>query len=238
MRIINGHDYYDSGLAGGHDDAIRFERTPDRRMATSDLPESLRTLGEARRHLVVTPRGQPKRRMTLDIHPRQIGTLTLSLIWTKVVFCGKLYSGIALQQASGAVFYWDEASFVQALLDQNIVIADVMDAEFRRNRLAEYFNGVLPDSACRWLMESGITVMIYHPLVQPRDPLPWTIDSDGLKAVQFYKVLDAYTAFQEIAMWIGGILATQAGPVVDVTDDRVKAHKHGFDKHSFRKTKT
>jgi hypothetical protein len=53
--------------------------------------------------------------------------------------------------------------------------------------------------------------------------------------LEFYRVLDAYSAFQRISEWVGGTLANTGNPMVAITDDRIKAHKHGFDRWSFRK---
>lgn len=54
-----------------------------------------------------------------------------------------------------------------------------------------------------------------------------------LADVAFYKVLDAFTAFQEISMFLGGVLGVGAPKMVAVSD-AVRAHKHGMDKTSFR----
>jgi hypothetical protein len=55
-----------------------------------------------------------------------------------------------------------------------------------------------------------------------------------LKEYKFYRVLDAYTVFQEIMMFIGGVLGTNENNIIDV-DDKYKISQHGFDKWSFRK---
>lgn len=54
-----------------------------------------------------------------------------------------------------------------------------------------------------------------------------------LANIQFYKVLDPYTVYQEIEMWIGG-LPKDDRPMVTISD-KDKIHKHGFDEWSFRK---
>ncbi len=36
-------------------------------------------------------------------------------------------------------------------------------------------------------------------------------------------------------MWVGGVLPRSGNPMVEITDDKVKAHKAGFDQWSFRK---
>jgi hypothetical protein len=63
----------------------------------------------------------------------------------------------------------------------------------------------------------------------------WRVNPANLRSMEFYKALDAFTAHQELSMWIGGVLSGLARPMVAITDDRVKAAKHGFDEWSFRK---
>lgn len=54
-----------------------------------------------------------------------------------------------------------------------------------------------------------------------------------LKDYQFYKVKDAFTAMQELSMYIGGVIPRQEKEVVTISDkDRIA--QHGFDKLSFR----
>lgn len=55
-----------------------------------------------------------------------------------------------------------------------------------------------------------------------------------LKPYEFYKVFDTFTAFQEIQMFIGGVLTNPEQNMVNISNEsRIK--KHGFDKWSFRK---
>jgi hypothetical protein len=54
---------------------------------------------------------------------------------------------------------------------------------------------------------------------------------------EFYKIKDVYTAFQDISMYISGVLGTQSPELIKI-DNNTKIHKHGFDvKKSFRKRK-
>jgi len=59
--------------------------------------------------------------------------------------------------------------------------------------------------------------------------------NDELKSVEFFKVFDAPTAFQMLAMY----MANQAIPQKDMpkVPDKLNAESHGFDKYSFRKDK-
>jgi hypothetical protein len=55
-----------------------------------------------------------------------------------------------------------------------------------------------------------------------------------LKEFDFFKVFDPHTAYQEIFMYVAGVLATPMKPIPEISDDDMRDVK-GFDKWSFRK---
>ena len=57
-----------------------------------------------------------------------------------------------------------------------------------------------------------------------------------LKDIGFYKAVDAFTAFQELSMFISGVMGGNSPKMVQLDDD-MRIAKHGFDKMSFRKEK-
>lgn len=57
-----------------------------------------------------------------------------------------------------------------------------------------------------------------------------------LKDIQFYQVLDAFTAYQELEMWVGGVLSNN--PQIQPVPDKFKIQQHGYDEYSFRKLPT
>ncbi len=67
------------------------------------------------------------------------------------------------------------------------------------------------------------------------DQPSWTVNCDTLKEYDFIKVMDPVKAFQEIAMWVGGVLPKPGNPTVQITDDKIKLAKHGMDATSFRR---
>lgn len=54
-----------------------------------------------------------------------------------------------------------------------------------------------------------------------------------LKDLEFYKIKDAYTAYQDIFQYVSGVLNRPDAKMVNISD-KDKIHKHGFDKWSFR----
>ena len=63
----------------------------------------------------------------------------------------------------------------------------------------------------------------------------WYYNTDGLKHYEFQKRLDPYQAFQELSMFIGGVLPRQGNPMIELTGEKIMLNKHGFDKWTFRK---
>jgi hypothetical protein len=57
-----------------------------------------------------------------------------------------------------------------------------------------------------------------------------------LNDYEFYKVFDSFAAFQEVQMFMGGVLGSGEKEIIEV-EDKYKITEHGFDKYSFRKDK-
>ena len=66
-----------------------------------------------------------------------------------------------------------------------------------------------------------------------------SIELNGaLKRVQFYKVFDPYTTYQELSMWVDGYIAAPGNVMLEVAD-KYRIEGHGFDyKTSFRRAPT
>lgn len=58
------------------------------------------------------------------------------------------------------------------------------------------------------------------------------VTNESLKPFQFFKVFDPYSAFQEVAMYLGNQLVKRDAP--DTIADEYRIAMHGYDKHSFR----
>ncbi|AMQ65954.1 hypothetical protein AAY80_169 [Stenotrophomonas phage vB_SmaS-DLP_6] len=70
--------------------------------------------------------------------------------------------------------------------------------------------------------------------IGPRD-ITYVIERDPvLKDLGFFQVKDPYQAFQDISMFLGGVMGVGDRPMVQLSDKEVH-QKHGFDKMSFRK---
>ncbi|MBB4861247.1 hypothetical protein HNP46_000058 [Pseudomonas nitritireducens] len=56
-----------------------------------------------------------------------------------------------------------------------------------------------------------------------------------LQTYGFQRMMDSITAFQEVSMFVSGVLATAKQQPIPHTPDRLMAAAKGFDEHSFRK---
>lgn len=67
---------------------------------------------------------------------------------------------------------------------------------------------------------------------------PWVVVNPQLKEINFARCVDPFTAFQEIEMYISGVLGAPTKPMVQISDKH-RLLAHGFDaKTSFRKAKS
>jgi hypothetical protein len=66
------------------------------------------------------------------------------------------------------------------------------------------------------------------------DNKPKLFKNPRLADYKFLKRLDPYTIFQEIEMYVGGVLGLGSPNMIEVSDD-VKRSQHGFDKWSFKR---
>lgn len=64
------------------------------------------------------------------------------------------------------------------------------------------------------------------------------IRNPRLQDVEFQAVIDPFTAFQEISMYLSGVIGSKGNPMVQLSDDEIR-DKHGFDPvYGFRKLPT
>ena len=72
-------------------------------------------------------------------------------------------------------------------------------------------------------------------LLEYNEEKPCTVNP-CLKDLDFAKVVDPYTAFQELEAYISGVLGAAHPKLIEITNDDMR-DKKGFDKYSFRSNK-
>ena len=165
-----------------------------------------------------------------------------------VLFCGKIYHGIRtdtstvnnvayVDKAKRTDYFYDTESLFSFLESYPEIDLDYVEksrylkkSDSPRKQFTLYFSKNGNDSSKKdFLIEHKLSIAIYH-----------TYSSDSLEIngrladIQFYKVFDPYTAYQELDMWLGGILSSPPNFMVELSDES-KIGKAGFDpEYGFR----
>jgi hypothetical protein len=148
-----------------------------------------------------------------------------------VGFCGKLYPGArttCIGQGSFSYVY-DAEELVQLYFSASY------ERIFKRNkgevqRIRERMT-VRPMASDAFRAIEAPVFKVYTEYGDQRTLK--VITNPFLRELEFYRVVDPYTAFQEISQYLGNELARQ--PETGDVPDKYKIAQHGFDKWSFRK---
>lgn len=259
MKIISKfRDYYDSVLVHGQDEITVFQRTSER-IAVKDLKKELSFLipeiRESRypyptlshqgyseppetnyffRPFVIAFCGKIYRGIAIDKYRN-----TKRVAKTSFVYSFDEYSAYC---NANNVFNKRDPQFLPYM--------QVHRSPFREPPSASKLN----DVKC-WLQQQGstkyfdqllnekIAIAVCHDgEIERQDLWPRYRDNDtycvdincSLKSFEFYKLCDAYTAFQELEMYLSGTMSVKEKEMITL-DNKSLIKKHGFDKHSFKK---
>ena len=153
-----------------------------------------------------------------------------------VGFCGKLYLG---WKFSRTVEIWGENGLPSEAIKTDIIYGyenakEYLKTSYWRSNLKDDVEYVMKYDPINMFRELKSPVFIYDSdRSKPRgnDAL---IINPILKEWEFYKVVDAFTAFTELQMFIGGVLGVGEKEIIEI-EDKYKIPQHGFDKWSFRR---
>lgn len=105
---------------------------------------------------------------------------------------------------------------------------------FSKSNVAEFFNAKVFAQQEAYFHEYKVPVFVtINNRTDRWNKPPIIILNPCLKDYEFFKVKNPFSAFQEISMYISGVLGMVQQPVVEVSE-AVKVAQHGFDKWSFR----
>jgi hypothetical protein len=253
MRIISKwRDYYDS-LQNPQDKDMTFVRhlefldKKDKHYDVIDrhnLPSS--------DHSYFKPRQTPLQQWDFfkDAHgqinkPYYIGHLS-GYRAEGLIFCGKLYSGLSYREYWGAgydaprIYYWDAEHFLKdhAPHAHKAKFSWVRKTQSSAEKALEKIFSVTEHprfiDACFDLKTPLIGLLNND---EYRGQGRFVCKNPRLDRYQFYRKMDAHQTFQEISMFIGGVLSNIDLP--EPATNKVKIEAHGFDyKDSFRKGPT
>lgn len=227
MRIISPFsDYYDGCRAYGIDDKITYVRRTQKLGDHIFSSETLPVVDVIRKQI----------NKVSELHGSATSD-TYSVVY--VGFCGKIYAGLKFlvdtavdmrtpvnmsSPTTVAQFAWQAGDLSDEELDKNI------GRWWRKTTVRD------------WFETSQLTVEhtdLFHALNTPVFVVDgWHIYSEPkLTDYKFQRRLDPFTAFQELSMFLGGVLNV-GDPAMEEISDADRIAQHGFDKRSFRKDPT
>lgn len=244
MKIISKfHDYYDSCLAHGHDDHVVYLRDTMQftdHLRDNEVPAIIRDL---RALFVKMTRDDVSNDWMSSRYYDRLSThlrgkdYVVDLHAIRILFCGKHYPLIrchvtpygVMHPASDEYFY--DADGVIDLLTE-LGVSPGKRAKWNNKdeftQIREWFaknTNRQPDYD--WMVANKVTCVV-------RDSSTLMVNPP-LKDYQFYRMMDPYTAYQELDMWISGTLAYPQNMMIEV-EDKYRIMAHGFDmKYGFRK---
>lgn len=238
MRIISKfHDYYDTAMGLGQDRNLVFSRIK------KQLPKEAANFSTAGTIRKLHSMDKKKKK---SIHCDPI----------TILFCGKEYHGIKVQVGdyllrsfiffpAPDVHYFYDADALRDFLQTFDIDITVKPRHYQRyqrvsprsyyDQCVEWFSPTVSRSE-NAMISGGYSILLQDDTVRPSDPKiesTW-ISNPILREIEFYKIVDPFTAFQELSMWIGGVLPTPGRDMVNI-EDKYRIAQHGFDKWSFRK---
>lgn len=248
MRIISKErDYYDSVMAEGQDMSVVFMRNRED-VDLKNMPAKAKSIFD--KNGSITSVEDKDQRIELDT--------------IRILFCGKLYSGVRARikkkdQYGFDIFefktfynfdelvHWlisngheemDERKFYRST-PQKIKTIDKLKSKKVHEFLAQQGSDVLLEDAIsnRWVIVTSS--VDYDPQSTPSYRYGWThrivVNGSNLKDYQFFKLFDHRSAYQELDMFLSGTLP-RAGQMQVEIEDKYRIAQHGFDKMSFRKS--
>lgn len=152
--------------------------------------------------------------------------------WVRIHFCGKIYYMLKVEQMTSrhgiipAEMFYNADKYEKYVNDNVLPSYDYYNLKHRLKTLRS--NGEVDTH--------NINQKLGHPVIMVK--YAWyglyNIYNPRLYEIEFQKVVDPYTAYMELDMFISGVLGKTGGEMVKISD-KDKIDKHGFDmKYGFR----
>lgn len=237
MKIVSKfHDYYDSCLSHGHDESVVYLReTKTFYYQNKENPPIIQELeswfSKARSHSDSTHFSWPNRRI-FDWFIFKETRYTVDYV--TLVFSGRAYNAIKVLEentrnipTSTNTFLWTESDAIEYFSSRGQDLRSKgyrFDRHTKEDRIKQYYKCLQPN--LDWMIEKKVTCVLFDKNI---------VVNPVLRDIQFYRVFDAYTCYQELDMWISGTLAYPQNMMVEI-EDKYRIEQHGFDmKYGFRK---
>ncbi len=250
MRIISKfQDYYDSALAFGHDEHVVFERKE------SSIKIHERDAINPEYHFMIPSLGvrSARRRWWCDDTIANHNGFEFTFYPFTVAFCGKLHRGIDIRYQKIGVLsdnwtsncFYDIESYTEQLRRYGLEYTDKKSRSYSWEKFPKG-SPLCGDEVREYFSTSGVDHVSFfaereHPIAvcyHEEHETGMVVAFDTiLKDYKFYKVFDPYTAFQELDMFISGVMTRGGNPMAGISDIDLR-DKKGFDDMSFKKAPT
>jgi len=139
-----------------------------------------------------------------------------------VGFCGKMYIGWKIYNNNKVIDFIYDKEFIKS----NLKLTKKEKVDFEN-----IYNQIINFDSIDIHREYNTPIFIYDEdyFIRKRGFVINPILSD----YKFYRVVDPVTAFQEIQMYISGVLGSNEKNIIEI-DDKYKIPQHGFDNWSFK----
>jgi hypothetical protein len=158
-----------------------------------------------------------------------------------VGFCGKLYVGWKLYKEIQHPDIITANKLITTITYDFELIKTLLEPHSFHVNLEDSYNYTKTFNALDIFRELKVPIFIYDNdfnrtsigRYYNRTNPKFTLNAN-LAEYEFYKVFNSFQAFQEVSMFMGGVLGRGEKEIVEV-GDKYKIAQHGFDKWSFRK---
>lgn len=229
MRINSQfRDYYDTSIGYGVDNHVVYDRASRELDYYAKTGESVPIIADIKESV------ERFERLKGDC-----GLYSMKAAKIYIGFCGKVYQGLVAHInnkskeiddyprrgiTSTETIMWRLKDVPESILDSKLVRWSLSGS---KSTFREWFNdeNVRCYEDVALFTKQQMVSFIYMPdkvIINPR-----------LKDFEFQRLVGAVEAFQEISMFISGVLGAPGKPMIELQDkDRIVAH--GFDEQSFR----
>lgn len=229
MRVISKfNDYYDIGMSYGQDQSLIFHRQENKII----MPDN--SWGK-----------EPALFQKDCTNLRNIWELSYRRII--VGFCGEAYLCYYLELTlphhpfKVSTYAFNEEAvrrFLELWLNEKTYLQfleptpkNSWRTRLRLDQVQKVFSLFNPNKFFNYFIDKKIPIFVAQRHLSGRGVV--VCENSNLSDVEFYKVIDPYTAYQEISMFIGGVLGVGEPDIIEVSDE-CKRDGKGFNDQSFK----
>lgn len=158
-------------------------------------------------------------------------------------FCGTFYPFITVKKLDPTtkkvletLYFYDESKILEYVNQEKIQYRQYVSFWSRialsfstTDGLSKFFNPKTWSPFLHYFQEKKVPIFLMEPNTITLNPL--------LRQYEFQKIKDPYTAFQDLYMFISGVLGVESRPMIEISDKDKAAAKGHDGKYSFRKPK-